>query len=225
MCIRDSHEIILAAPVYPADHGDCLTLADSLTEARLALEKAELDEPIEELVADKGYHSAASLELVGSLGVRTYIPEPKAAHKRRWTDKEPEFKQAVYGNRRRTRTKKNKRLQRLRSERVERSFAHVCETGGARKTWLRGQQKVAKRHLTAAMAHNLGVIMRNRFGIGTPRQLQGLAAIAALAYAAQLAMRKPILRIIATIRQITYFQTRNSNKFKLPKIVTSSTGC
>ena len=43
-------------------------------------------------------------------------------------------------------------MQRLRSELVERSFAHVCETGGARRSWLCGIEKVQKRYLIAAVA-------------------------------------------------------------------------
>ncbi len=67
---------------------------------------------------------------------------------------------------------RGKKLQRLRSERVERSFAHVCETGGARRTWLAGIDKVRKRYLMSAAAHNLGVVMRTLFKMGTPRGLQ-----------------------------------------------------
>jgi hypothetical protein len=89
-----------------------------------------------------------------------------------WTDKPPEQKRAVCNNRRRTRGEHGKQLQRLRSERVERSFAHVCETGGARRTWLVGIDKVRKRYLMSAVAHNLGVMMRSLFNMGTPRGLQ-----------------------------------------------------
>jgi len=131
--------------------------------------------------------------------LRTHIPEPERQHPRRWTDKPPELQAAVYANRRRTKTDKGK--QRLRSERVERSFAHVCETGGARRTWLCGIDKVRKRLLTSALAHNLGVLMRALFGMGTPRGLQkaggdddGLAALLHLArlvvQAFQLALAK-----------------------------------
>ena len=63
-------------------------------------------------------------------------------------------------------------MQRQRSEFVERTFAHVCETGGARRTWLRGMEKVQKRYLLAAAAHNIGVLMRKLFQMGTPRGLQ-----------------------------------------------------
>jgi hypothetical protein len=65
------------------------------------------------------------------------------------------------------------RLQRKRSELTERSFAHVCETGGARRCWLNGLVKVTKRYLLQVAARNLGLILRKLFGIGTPRSLQG----------------------------------------------------
>jgi transposase len=165
-------ELIVAAPVYPADQTDQHTLCDSVMEAQEHLQQATGETPIEEVAADKGYHAAEQLELADSLNLRTYIPEPERKHKSRWTDKPPELKRAVYANRRRTKTDKSKRLQRLRSERVERSFAHVCQTGGARRTWLRGIDKVRKRHLIAALARNLGVMMRAWFGMGTPRGLQ-----------------------------------------------------
>ena len=63
---------------------------------------------------------------------------------------------------------------------VERSFAHVCDTGGARRSWLRGIENVSKRYLIAVAAHNLGRILRMLFGIGKPKALQGLLALAAL---------------------------------------------
>ena len=89
-----------------------------------------------------------------------------------WTDKPETQRAAVFANRRRSRSDRGRRLQRQRSERVERSFAHVCETGGARRTWLCGIDKVRKRYLIAAVAHNLGCLMRALFGMGTPRGLQ-----------------------------------------------------
>lgn len=165
-------ELIVAAEVYHADQSDSYTLLDSVMEAQGHLREATGESPIAEVAADKGYHAAEPLELAGTLSLRTYIPEPERKHQRRWTDKPPELKTAVYANRRRTKTDKGKRLQRLRSERVERSFAHVCETGGARRTWLCGIEKVRKRLLMSAVAHNLGVLMRTLFGMGTPRGLQ-----------------------------------------------------
>jgi len=54
----------------------------------------------------------------------------------------------------------------------ERSFAHVCDTGGTRRSWLRGLADVTKRYLIAVAAHNLGRILRSLFGVGKPKALQ-----------------------------------------------------
>lgn len=170
-------EILLAAEIRPADHADQDTLVDSVIEAKINLEAAGSDVEIEEVVADKGYHANATLELAAELDLRTYIPEPQRKDDRVWTDKPDEFKRAVVNNRRRMTRRKGKRLGRLRSERVERSFAHVCDTGGARRSWLRGLEDVTKRYRIAAAAHNLGRIMRLLFGIGKPRALQAPRAL------------------------------------------------
>jgi len=53
---------------------------------------------------------------------------------------------------------------------VERSFAHVLERGGTRRTWLRGRENVHKRYLVHIAGYNLGVSMRALFGVGTPRE-------------------------------------------------------
>jgi hypothetical protein len=166
-------ELILAAEIYPATHGDRETLCDSVLKAQENLKQAQLATEIEEAVADKGYHSAETLELCDALSLRTYIPEPKLKHERTWTDKPAEFQRVVYNNRRRMKRAKGKRLGRLRSERVERSFAHVCDSGGMRRSWLRGLVDVTKRYLIAVAAHNLGRILRKLFGIGKPKALQG----------------------------------------------------
>src|SRR5208282_6741245 len=112
------------------------TMVDSVIEAQTNLTAAGIDAEIEEAVGDKGYHAANTLELADWLNIRTYIPEPQRKGKRDWQSMSEAHRRAVLNNRRRTRAARSKRLQRLRSERVERSFAHVCETGGARRSWL-----------------------------------------------------------------------------------------
>jgi transposase len=186
-------ELILAAPVYPADQPDSATLLESVVTAQVNLLQAEsglsLDElatqpeaavaevtTIEEAATDKGYHKAETLADCAAAGVRTYIPEQQRKQERVWTDKPPEWQKAYRNNRRRVSGPRSKRLQKLRSEKVERTFAHVCETGGARRSWLRGLLEVGKRYLMAVVGHNLGIIMRRVFGKGTPRSLQGLRA-------------------------------------------------
>jgi transposase len=178
-------ELVLAAEIHLANRADTDTLVDSVMQARLnvdaANERAGLgEERIEEVAADKGYHAAATLELATALNLRTYIPEPNRKHRSRWTDKPEEHRAAVLNNRRRTRRDKSRNLQRLRSERVERSFAHVCETGGARRSWLRGLVDLTKRYLITVAAHNLGRVLRKLLGIGKPRSLQGGFGVAAL---------------------------------------------
>jgi len=171
-------ELVLAAEVYPANRGDTDTLVDSVIQAKVNVDAAQErvglgGERIREVAADKGYHAAATLELAAALNQRTYVPEPKRKHDSRWTDKPEEHRVAVLNNRRRTGREKSRKLQRLRSERVERSFAHTCETGGARRSWLRGFVDVTKRYLMTVAAHNLGRVLRKLFGVGKPRGLQG----------------------------------------------------
>ena len=173
-------EIVVAAEVYAGDSADTDTLPDSLLQAQVNLNEAESDVRIEEAAADKGYHAARTLEMCQSMGVRTYVPEPRRVHRSRWTDKPEEHRKAVLANRRRTKRAKSKHLQRLRSERVERSFAHVCDSGGARRTWLRGLENVSKHYLIRVAAHNLGRILRMLFGIGKPKAMRGLLASAGL---------------------------------------------
>jgi transposase len=173
-------DLILAAEIYPADQADTATLADSLVAAQVHLKEAGSDAAIEEAAADKGYHAAGTIELCDFLEVRTYIPEPRRPHPSRWADKPAEHRCAVLNNRRRVRRAKSKTLQRRRSEVVERTFAHVCETGGARRSWLRGLVDVTKRYKIAAAAHNLGRLLRRLTGIGKPKALQGDGGPAAL---------------------------------------------
>jgi transposase len=176
-------EVVLAASIRPADEADVDAMVDSVMEARTNLSEAGIDVEIEEAVADKGYHATDTLELADSVGIRTYVPEPKrkGKGKRNWRGVSAEKRRAVLDNRRRTRAVRSKRLQRKRSELVERSFAHMCDTGGARRSWLCGIEKVQKRYLIAAVARNLGLVMRKVFGIGTARGLQGEGGLVCIA--------------------------------------------
>jgi transposase len=213
-------EFILAATVNEGDAADTDTLCDSLLEAQINLEAAGSDTEIEEAVADKGYHAAATVELCGELDFRTYIPEPKRPHRSRWDDKPPGYREAVYANRRRVKQDRSKRLQRLRSELLERSFAHVCETGGARRCWLIGLIKVTKRYLLQVAARNLGLILRKLFGMGTPRGLQPEGALAALVYFIIVAVQRVSVIHIAIHRLNTALDPLTSNKARvnaLPK--------
>ena len=127
------------------------------------------------MVADKGYHSKQVLVDLAALDLRTYIAEPDRG-RRKWT-KHSAARDAVYANRRRIRGARGRRLQRRRSEYLERPNAHLYETGGMRRTHLRGHANILKRLLVHVGGFNLGLLMRTVFGVGTPRSLQGQLAV------------------------------------------------
>src|SRR5215468_9015622 len=169
-------EFVLAAAIHTADWSDPSTLVDSILLAQVNLAMAGSEQEVEEAVADKGYHKAEVLAECEQWSTRTYIPEPKGRDYS-WQDKPREWRKATEANRRRTKGARSKRLQKKRSELVERSFAHVCETGGGRRAWLRGLGGVTKRYVVQVAAHNLGLLMRKLFGVGKPRTLQGAGGI------------------------------------------------
>lgn len=138
-------DLLPAAAVTHADESDGQTLPQTPAMAQANLLPAGSDEAIKDVVADKGYHSNETVTGCQYLGIRTYIPARASRHGRRWTDKAPEEKAAVYGNRRRVRGQRGKALGRLGSEYTERSFAHTCETGGAGRSRIRGLINVTKR--------------------------------------------------------------------------------
>src|SRR5258707_10809155 len=105
---------------------------------------------VEEVVADKGYHSSEVAVVLAELELRTYIAEPDRGT-RNWEGKEAE-KEAVYGNRRRIRGERGKRLQRLRGENIERNFAHQFDTGGMDRLYVSGLENVHKKLLIQAAA-------------------------------------------------------------------------
>jgi transposase len=174
---------VLAVTIQPADEGDTTTWRATVEETYQNL-KAVTDDArvadrvhsnsVEELVADKGYHSNQTMTDFAELEIRGYISEPDRG-RRDWRDKQTE-RDAVYANRRRIRGKRGKRLMRKRGELIERSFTHVLETGGMRRTHLRGHINILKRMLIHVGGFNLGLVMRKLIGIGKPRRLQGLIA-------------------------------------------------
>jgi transposase len=173
---------IVAVTVQGADQGDTTTLGETAAAAAEQIEdaQAEVDEPqaLEEIIGDKGYHSNQSMVDLDAVGIRSYIAEPDRG-RRRWS-KHPAAQAPVYRNRRRMRGVRGRRLMRQRGERIERSFAHLYDTGGMRRTHLRGHENILKRVLIHAGGFNLGLLMRPLLGVGTPRGLQGrLAAVLA----------------------------------------------
>jgi len=175
---------IVAMTLQPADRGDTSSLSD-MVEATVSNLLDVQNDPategcvnkvaMEEVVADKGYHSNATMMELAGMEIRSYVSEPDRGD-RQW-DGQAHAQAAVYANRRRIRGKRGKRLMRRRGELIERSFAHCYETGGMRRTHLRGHGNILKRLLVHVAGFNLGLVMRALVGIGKPRRVQdGLAA-------------------------------------------------
>jgi len=170
---------LVAVTVQGADDGDTTTIIETAIAAATQIEaaQADVDEPqqLEEIIGDKGYHSNQSMVDLEAVGIRSYIAEPDRGQ-RDWSE-EPEAQAPVYRNRRRIRGRRGRRLMRRRGERIERSFAHVYDTGGMRRTHLRGHENILKRVLIQAGGFNLGLLIRAIVGVGTPRGLQGRLAV------------------------------------------------
>ncbi len=175
---------IVAVTVQGADRGDTSSLDETLAEAEKQIDEVAAtpegdgeihEDGVSEVVADRGYHSDRVLTVLEDQGLRSYIPEPK--RKRRKWDGEIDAQLAVYANRCRIRGERGRRLLRSRAELIERSFAHLYETGGMRRTHLRGHTNILKRLLIHAGAFNLGLLLRKRVGKGTPRGFQGYPAL------------------------------------------------
>ena len=145
---------MVAVTVQGADAGDTTTIIETAIAATEQVEDAQADvedpQALEEIVADKGYHSNQTLIDLAAVGLRSYVSEPDRG-RRDWSTA-PEAQAPVYGNRRRIRGPRGRRLMRHRGERIERSFAHVYDTGGMRRTHLRGHTNVLKRLLIHAGA-------------------------------------------------------------------------
>jgi transposase len=179
---------IVAVTTHGGAAADTATVEATVIEAGAAVAELVTAEPpegkyqvhpggVEDVVADKGYHSNEVAAGLSELGVRTYIAEPDRG-RRNWEGKQAE-KEAVYGNRRRIRGERGKRMQRQRGEKIERNFAHQFDTGGMDRLYVRGIENVHKKLLVQAAACNLALLMRSIYGAGKPRAAhdQSVAAI------------------------------------------------
>jgi transposase len=223
---------IVAVTLQGADHGDTTTIVETAMAAAEQVEDAQADvpkpQPLEEIIADKGYHSNQTMVDLDAVDIRSYIAEPDRG-RRDWSAT-PEAQAPVYGNRRRIRGRRGRRLMRQRGERIERSFAHLYDTGGMRRTHLRGHTNILKRLLIHAGGFNLGLVMRHLIGIGTPRGLQGrVAAVLATLLVLMGVIRCRLTAISSSRRRTTPVRSRFTSPTTLfvssLGIGTSATGC
>ncbi len=171
---------VLAVTVQDATHGDPTTMKQTIVATvenviAVAKDKRCQDKispkALSEWVADKGYHSNATMEMVAACSLSSYVSEPERG-RRRWIGRE-QARDGTYLNRRRLRTKRGRHLMRKRGELLERCFAHGLETGGMRRVHLRGRENILKRYLVHVAAFNVSFVMRTLLGVGAPRGLSG----------------------------------------------------
>ena len=118
---------------------------------------------------------------------------------------------------------------RQRGERIERSFAHLYDTGGMRRTHLRGHTNILKRILIHASGFNLGLVMRHLIGRGTPRGLQGrLAAVIAVLWELMGVRHRRIAissshRLFTTVRD--WLSSPTTSNVNSSAVATCTTGC
>jgi transposase len=218
---------ILAVNVCDAVAGDAQTIVDTVVQASGNLAAVEDDartagkiDPdwASEAVGDKGYHSNDTMADLKEMGMRTYIAEPDRGP-RVWTKpnateeettRSHEARDATYANRRRMSGERGKELMSQRGELLERSFAHMYETGNMRRLHLRGRDNIAKRVVVHAAGFNLGLLMRVKYGMPKPRNGSGAARAAVLAsagrvvaiYRSIVTLVQPVCRIGSAIRLI-----------------------
>lgn len=200
----------VGSPSQPADRGDTTSLAETVEAAVANLLDVQTDPAtegclhevaMEEVVADKGYHSNATMTELGGMAIRSYVSEPDRG-KRTWKGRAG-ARQAVHANRRRIRGVRGKRLMCRRGEVIERTFAHCYETGGMRRTHLRWHGNILKRLLVHVAGFNLGLVMRALRGIGKPRRAQDGRARSALGLGAGvLDLAAGLVAVLGSLRRL-----------------------
>ena len=163
---------ILQAEVRPGHEADARDLGTHILLAQVNINQAQGQEAtrltIQSVTADKGYHVLPELKVLQAEGIRTVIPG--AVRQRNWEKLEPAELQVLRSAQRSTESESGKALLQRRGMHLERSFAHLLDAGGARRTTLRGLANLNKRFKVAAAVYNLSQLMRHLFGIGTPKQ-------------------------------------------------------
>jgi len=140
-----------------------------------------------------------------------------------------EAQATVYANRRRLRSSRGQRLQKRWAELVERSFAHVYDTGVLQRLHSCGRGNILKRLLIPVGAFNPSLLMRQSLGAGTPR---GFAVLVRTLESIVAAFENGVCAIITLWRPSNTLSTPNASIIATRKIAVippsirrRSTGC
>lgn len=163
---------IVDVEVRPGDAHDTADLAERVLAVEARLNAVLGHEPdtasVKTLIADKGYYKVDELTALDAAAIGPVISDPITT--RRLDRLSAAGRHAVRTAKRLVRSAPGKALLRRRGELVERSFQHVLDCGGARRTTLRGRANIRKRYLMQAACANLSLLLRTLLGVGTPKQ-------------------------------------------------------
>ena len=208
---------IVQAQVHPGDEADHKEMATRVLEAQQSINQAtgeKLDTlTINSVTSDKGYYAVNELQALQQEAIRTVIADP--IDNRRLDKLEPGQRKAVQAARRSVKSKSGKDLLRRRGMHIERSFAHILDCGGMRRTTLRGWENLNKRFKLAAAIYNLSQLMRKLFGIGTPKQLAAGGRLLFLEFTYLLAVLARIVhRYTSAHIQIWFCRSREFSNYR-----------
>ncbi|MGB8342004.1 MAG: transposase, partial [Chthoniobacterales bacterium] len=164
---------IVATEVRSGNAADSAQLPERIVEAGVTCARVMPEVAPEKLgqsvTGDKGYFALAEIGELQALGIRTVVSDPQRGRRRK--DKLKKEERAVLSRAQRAvGSASGKQLLRRRGQHLERSFEHLLDEGGLRRTTLRGRENLNKRHKFAAACYNLSQLLRRRYGIGTARQ-------------------------------------------------------
>lgn len=225
---------IVQAQVHVGDQADHKEMAARVLEAQQSINKAtgeKLDTlTVNSVTSDKGYYAVNELQALQQEDIRTVIADP--IDNRRLDKLETDQKKAVQAARRSTKSKSGKDLLCRRGMHIERSFAHILDCGGMRRTTLRGWENLNKRFKLAAAFYNFSQLMRKLFGIGTPKQLAASGRLLFLQFTYLLAVIAGIVRRYTSLasgsrlRFVRFFRSPRPHQIEtLPENTRCSTGC
>ena len=167
---------ILAAEVRQADEADVSALAERVIAAAALVEAIRADSSGSGQPAGGGDSNGNGRQRLLRRGGVGGDPSPAASKRssaihcaNRRVDKLAAAQRAVVQRAKRAvRSAYGKALLRRRGMHIERSFAHILDSGGMRRATLRGQRNLDKRYKIAAATYNLSQLLRHLFGLGRP---------------------------------------------------------
>lgn len=176
---------------------------------------------IQSTTADKGYHAVAEMRQLQAKGIRTVISDP--VKNRKMENLAKAEAQVVRKAKRSAGSESGKELLQRRGMHLERSFAHVLDAGGARRTTLRGLENLNKRFKVSAAIDNLSQLMRKLFGVGTPKQWVAIGKAHFLVWRAIVVVLCDLSHLGETIPAEKRISLHDRLCLRLPRWVTNRT--